>query len=184
MLYQKGRSDPPLQIHLPIGFIHHHQLRFQTFDPWNRNTHWVKAFVRDLYVYEAGITPFIIYVMYSLLHAPPHQSQSGQTACEEYRAWAQRGCWGPLPRLLHQRTHQLPQEELCLSWATSVSSTMQHDQLTSCMDRDSQKQLVSPTQSSWSTFYVCSLLMNIVTVYSALISMSVTSAPWKGKLVY
>lgn len=73
----------------------------------------------------------------------PHQSRAGQAAREEDRAWAEGRRGGPLPRLLHQRTHQLPQEELCLSRPENNFHFTPHhypsNQLMSCMDRTTRR---------------------------------------------
>ena len=72
-----------------------------------------------------------------------HQSRARQAARKEDRAWAERRRGGPLPRLLHQRTHQLPQEELCLSRPENNFHFTPHhypsNQLMSCMDRTTRR---------------------------------------------
>lgn len=79
-----------------------------------------------------------------------YQSRTGQTTGKEDRVWAQ-GCHrGPLPRLIHQRAHQLPQEELCLSRTFFFFFSLS---LHICFS------LVTPTQSSWASPNICTVSM-------------------------
>lgn len=100
-------------------------------------------------------------VVRCLLGLPPllhHQSGAGQTAGQEDRVRAQRCRRGSLPRLLHQRTHQLPQEELCLS-----QSTLPQNKPIIITHLLSRGGLFTPTLSSKGPVNVCVLIMSVVT---------------------